>query len=761
VNVFADTSKNFPTAEPFHTTVVWGAPWLGIAFLAVAAVLLVLSARRLAGQDLGMRRVMVLTVLRVIPIVLLALLLARPVRVTSRDEAVDRKVVLLVDRSASMALTDMDGRPRFTDALSFARDVVLPDLQAAGYHIQPMLFDAEANPATGEQLVAAKPTGDATDLGTAISAGLGATDHPPLAIIALTDGAANQPQSNRGAASSLLAARTPFVGVGFGSERGVQTLNLREIDAPKITPPKSRFRIAARIEATAGKLPAFNLVLLRDGKFHQKRSIESVSGSRYWSESFELTEEEEGLHTYEVQIEPPAVADLLVANAAASATVSVTREQELRVLYMQGALAWDYKFIGRALRNDPTLHVTGLSRTSERSVFRQNVEAPGELVDGFPDDVKELAPFRVVVLANLSPKLLNPQQQEAIARFCGDFGGGVLMIGGHGTFDASWRGSRLEQLLPVRFEDDRGVRGLDQPFQFQLTAEALSDPVFEIAEPGKARQAWTKLPAFNDYGRIASAKPGATIWAVHNKDVGPDGKPRILMAAQPYGSGTTAVIAVQNFWKWGLAKECDETAFGRFWQQFIRRLAESGRQPVRIEVLDQELRPGIEIGLSIEKLADPAKPSAEKPGLYRFQVRTSNDAIVTDRQIELKPGHPERLAFIPPRGDHYTVEVKEDTGTSLASRVLEIRAPNIELQKSARDMETLRQWAMISGGSAWEVEEARGNPGEFGSAIRAQIEAARFANSRREPIGANVWAFLLILLPLCAGWVLRKQWMLR
>src|SRR5438045_5506961 len=165
----------------------------------------------------------------------------------------------------------------------------------------------------------------------------------------------------------------------------------------------------------------------------------------------------------------------------ATATVRITEEKELRVLYVQGALTWDYKFVTLALRTDPTIKLTGLTRTSKQSVFRQNVESAGELLNGFPTSLDELAPFRVVVLSNVRPADLTPPQQELLARFCSELGGGVLMIGGSGTFDSSWQSSRLEQLLPVIFARDSGVQGLDRPFRLQLTDEAFQHPVFQVA----------------------------------------------------------------------------------------------------------------------------------------------------------------------------------------------------------------------------------------------------------------------------------------
>jgi len=44
-------------------------------------------------------------------------------------------------------------------------------------------------------------------------------------------------------------------------------------------------------------------------------------------------------------------------------------------------------------------------------------------------------------------RAIDAAQQEVLARFCGELGGGVLLLGGAATFDGSWQNSRLEQLL--------------------------------------------------------------------------------------------------------------------------------------------------------------------------------------------------------------------------------------------------------------------------------------------------------------------------
>ena len=241
---------------------------------------------------------------------------------------------------------------------------------------------------------------------------------------------------------------------------------------------------------------------------------------------------------------------LLINNCSGTMRVQVSDEPEMRVLFVQGTLTCDYKFINKALHADPAVHLTGLSRTSDKSGYRQNVENEGELIGGFPSSLGQAALFWVIAISNLKASDLTATQQDVLTRFCGELGGGVLMLGGPGTFDTSWKNSALEKLLPVVFDPAPGLTTLEKAFQLRLTPAALRHPVFQIANANVNAAARAKLPAFLRYGRVAEAKAGATVWAAHADDLGPNGRKRILMAMQRYGAGTSVAPCVENFWRW-------------------------------------------------------------------------------------------------------------------------------------------------------------------------------------------------------------------
>ena len=52
---------------------------------------------------------------------------------------------------------------------------------------------------------------------------------------------------NTRALTALAEAHIPFIGVGFGSDLGVRTLSLREVQAPPIVSPKTAFSISAQL----------------------------------------------------------------------------------------------------------------------------------------------------------------------------------------------------------------------------------------------------------------------------------------------------------------------------------------------------------------------------------------------------------------------------------------------------------------------------------------------------------------------------------
>lgn len=720
--------------------------------------LLVLAAWRQRRRGLAPARVASLLALRLGCILALLFLIARPVRAhRSAASGGLRPVIVMLDRSESMSLKDPD-TTRYECALEFLNRRLMPALKSSNLPVRCMLFDQTAEEASDSQIASARPQGRRTNLGAAIAQALGNSAQAPLAVIGLTDGMANEDADNARAMSALLDSRVPFIGVGFGGDQGVQTLSLRRWSGPASAAPHTTFSLSAELELVKADQPTgCDLILFRDGQLLQKKSFKLDKGSCTWVESFQVTEREQGVHNYAVQLVPPNVPNLTCVNSQAGTSVRITDARELRVLYVQGALTWDYKFISLALRNDPSVKITGLTRTSEQSVFRQNVEGTGELVNGFPTSLEQLAPFGVVVLSNLRPQDLSPAQQELLARFCSEMGGGILMIGGAATFNRSWQNTLLEKMLPVVLSADLPRQGGTNLFRPQLTPEAMRCPIFQLSQETDIAKVWSRLPQFNQFAHVGHAKLGAQVWMTHPGEAGSDGRP-ILMASQRYGAGLSAVICLQNFWRWRLAKDTDTDQFDRFWRQLFRWLGEAGRDEIGIQVADQQLRPEQDVHLLVDRRLT-AQNSGDASRQFLVQVHDGRNHALQEETLELQPGQQAEFRFRPAKAELYTVTVSDGSKAVVASHAVEVRDTNIELAQTARNMETLRQWASMSDGLAFKVEECP-KAADLVAQIKAKVQQVQSAQETVQIVGLRWPTLTLVLGCLCAEWLLRKQWAL-
>src|SRR6185295_7034943 len=95
----------------------------------------------------------------------------------------------------------------------------------------------------------------------------------------------------------------------------------------------------------------------------------------------------------------------------------------------------------------------------------------------------------------------------------------------------------------------------------------------------------------------------------------------------------------------------------------------------------------------------------------------------------------------------------------VANRPIEIRDLNVEFQNTARNMETLRQWASVSDGLAMKVEDCR-DAADLVNQIKSKIEQVRRGKQLRRPVAMNGWMMALIAGCLGAEWLFRKKWQL-
>ena len=100
----------------------------------------------------------------------------------------------------------------------------------------------------------------------------------------------------------------------------------------------------------------------------------------------------------------------------------------------------------------------------------------------------------------------------------------MLLLGGAATFDGSWQGSRLEQLLPVDLRS-RARRGRASTARSTcaLTDGGAPPPVFQVKDGGSGEaRLGRRCPPSRSTAACWRRSRRAAVWARHDEDRGPE-----------------------------------------------------------------------------------------------------------------------------------------------------------------------------------------------------------------------------------------------
>jgi hypothetical protein len=125
--------------------------------------------------------------------------------------------------------------------------------------------------------------------------------------------------------------------------------------------------------------------------------------------------------------------------------------------------------------------------------------------------------------------------------------------------------------------------------------------------------------------------------------------------------------------------------------------------------------------------------------------------------VELRPSQPTDFRFSAPNPDVYAIKVLSSARTLIASRSIEVRDTDVELERTGRDMETLRQWASVTDGLAFKAEDCP-KATDLVVQIKNKVQQVRQTEQVAKPAGLNWWTLGLVLGCLSGEWLLRKRW---
>jgi uncharacterized membrane protein len=592
--------------------------------------------------------------------------------------------------------------------------------------------------------------GPVTHIGEALLNVLrGAQSGAIAAVVLVSDGADNSADFDQAKIAEIASFGVPVHTVGVGAETMPNDLELEDVQLPSVGLAGSTVSAQISIRHSGAALAQLKVY---DGDAILASEAIQLPGTT-------------GVTTRWVDIDVGAagVRDLKFALDALPNETNVINNSRLRpmevpeqrrhILYIEGEPRWEYKFIRRAIDENPAVRVASLLKTTPNKFYRQGVESPDELVDGFPTEELALFRYDALMIGSFEAAALTPAQHDMIREFVSRRGGSLLMLGGRrGITDGGWGATSVAEVLPVRLPELDGPSFVREPAKAVLAPAGRTSAMTRLEANDEANEAsWAELPELADFQTLGERKPGAE--TLLEAEFG--GRTEPLLVHQRYGLGNAYVLATGGTWRWQMQLPHEDQRHETFWRQFLQAAATTAPQPVtltservfygdestvllRAEVRDKAYQPASDAAVTLEVsdgLGPPTSlemtPVAGERGLYEAAYETTHTGVFRFEAVAKAPDAEElgRARFA----------VRREDGVIEHYRVQQNRA-------------LLERLAAATGGSYFAVGDVSRLPeavsfSEAGSVERQVLELWNI------PL-----AFLVLLLLKAGEWLVRLYW---
>jgi uncharacterized membrane protein len=544
--------------------------WILVVLVIAAAALLawpLWKKRKSLVPSLRGARAVVLWALETGLAALLLLLLWQPAISVAALKPQQNIVAVVVDDSRSMAIKDAGSSMntgRLEDAKRILNDGLLRNLSAR-FQVRLYRMSSDVSRVNGlHQLSAAGP---ATRIGPGLNQLAAESATLPIgAVVLLTDGADNSGGVDRDTVAALRARRLPVSAIGFGKDRLDRDVELESLNAPSKALANSRLEAQVSLRQSGFGGARATLTMLAGGSVVASREI-VMKGSGQQIENLEFNAGAGGVKNLEVKLNPlPGEENL--DNNRLTRVLSVD-DSKRHILYVEGEPRWEYKFLRRAVEDDPALQVASILRTTQNKLYRQGIASPTDLAQGFPNKPEELFAYQGLILGSVETAFFTTTQQEMIKQFVDRRGGGVLFLGGPSSLsDGGYANPPFGDLLPVTLPQRKNTFSRDL-VEAELTDAGRQSLICRIDEDAtKSAEHWKILPYLANYQDAGTAKPGAVVLA----NVNTAGKKLPLLVTENYGRGRSAVFATGGTWRWKMQQPKEDTSQPVFWRQLLRWL---------------------------------------------------------------------------------------------------------------------------------------------------------------------------------------------
>jgi uncharacterized membrane protein len=599
-----------------------------LALLILLAAALIWAGR---GGAAGRRVRLGCGLLKLAGVLTLAFCLLEPLQIGRRARPGANIFALMVDQSQSLRVKDAGQTESRGNLLLRQLTNDTGGWQAAleqSFQVRRYTFDAHLQDA--RDFGGLNFDGNATALEHVLRAAAARWRGQPVAgVLLFTDGNATDASPDLAALENC----PPVYPVLIGRETGLRDLALDKVTVSQTAFEDAPVTVQAEVAAHgfAGSEVSARLIEVTAGASNvvAQQTKPAPNEESALSFRFQIQPDKPGLHFYEVETRAREELDGS-ADESREATlannrqmVAVDRGQEpLRVIYLGGRPNWEFKFLNRAIEDDPQVRMVSIIRVAKREpkfvfnshegessnplyhgfgqtdeetprydqpkLIRLNTKDEFELRGGFPKTAGELFRYDAVIVGDVEADFFTHDQMVLLQRFVSERGGGFLMLGGAESFrQGNYAGTVIASLLPVYLDRPAAAR-LPSRWKLNLTREGWLQPWTRLrSTEAEERDRLNAMPSLDVLNAVPDVKPGASVLATATDE---DNHSHPALAVQRFGLGRTAAMMIGDLWRWGMRDEAAQKDLAKSWRQLVRWLVSD--VPARVAVTAQTAADG-------------------------------------------------------------------------------------------------------------------------------------------------------------------------
>ncbi len=607
-----------------------------------------------------------------------------------------------------------------------------------------------------QELMTRQPEGESTQLGTTLRAVFDdLRGMPPAAVVVLTDGVNTQGPSLDDAAEWAVRKGVPLFTVGLGDQKPIRDVQLTDLLVEDIVFVGDMVQFEFRIGGTGFEGQDVDVVLRRLDQADELARMTVTVPEAGKTETFRIPYRpaEEGEFRFVVKIEPQE-GEKQTENNRRERLVRV-RKEKIRVLLAYAYPSYEFRYLRNMFKRDSTVELDTVLQEADLEYAEQDATA----LRSFPVRRDDVFKYDVIILGDIDPSLLNPAILQNVVDFVNQpgKGGALVCIAGPRYMPLAFRGTALEDLLPIRASTVRipvEQASLTEPIHLAPTELGLMNPGMQLGDsPAESSDIWDRLPDVYWAVEAPDLKPGARVLAERSDAVGPDGLPLPAIVMQYVGAGKVLFHGTDETWRWRY--RVGDVFYSRYWIQTVRylcrsKLSDSGTG-ADLVTDRREYQQGEPVTLRV-RFDDPRRAPAADDGvtvvveqqgrqLQRIKLRRSAAGQALFQATLPRPNVGEYHAWL-------AVPSMERVAPSADFRVV---APPGEFERIEMDAVALRRAAERTGGRFYTFDTA-------GRLLRDLPKGRQVPVESLPPTPLwNRWFVLLAFLGLLVTeWILRK-----